>query len=252
MAVGILEVLAENRVVDQDILASVFARRFEADPKRGYGKRVREVLRAIAGGESWRVAAKSVFNGGSLGNGSAMRVAPLGAYFADDYQEVVEQARLSAAGTHMHPEGIAGAIAVAVAAAFAWNNRKPLDDEAGGQLLACVMDHLPEGQVRSGVERALSIPLNESVSILKVTKELGNGIHVTCPDTVPYVLWCSAKFLDDYTDALWTTIAGLGDLDTTCAIVGGIVALSAGKDSIPAEWLRNREPLDLGDIAISI
>lgn len=245
MAVGVLEVLAQKRVVDQDMLASVFARRFLADPKRGYGKRVRQVLKAIADGESWKVAAKSVFNGGSLGNGSAMRVAPLGAYFADDYRKVVEQARLSAEVTHMHPEGIAGAIAVAVASAFAWNSRKTRGGQTGDEMLACVMDHVPEGQVRSGIEKALSIPLQESISILKVTRELGNGIHVTCPDTVPFVLWCAAKFPDDYTDALWTTIAGLGDLDTTCAIVGGIVALSAGRDSIPSEWLRNREPLDL-------
>ena len=55
---------------------------------------------------------------GSFGNGAAMRVAPLGAYFADELDAVVEQASFSAEVTHSHPEGIAGAIAVAVAAAL--------------------------------------------------------------------------------------------------------------------------------------
>ncbi len=50
-----------------------------------------------------------------------MRVAPLGAYFADDLPCLVTEARASAEITHAHPEGQAGAIAVAVAAAWAWH-----------------------------------------------------------------------------------------------------------------------------------
>jgi ADP-ribosylglycohydrolase len=42
---------------------------------------------------------------------------------------------------------------------------------------------------------------------------------------------------------MWTTVTGLGDRDTTCAIVGGIVVMSAGLDSIPKQWLEHREPL---------
>ena len=46
-------------------------------------------------------------------------------------------------------------------------------------------------------------------------------------------------------EALWSTGAGMGDRDTTCAIVGGIVALSAGREPIPRAWLSAREPLDV-------
>ena len=53
-----------------------------------------------------------------------MRIAPLAGYFAEDeYGIIVEQARLSAAVTHAHPEGIAGGIAAAVAGAYAWKHR---------------------------------------------------------------------------------------------------------------------------------
>lgn len=48
-----------------------------------------------------------------------MRVAPVGAFFADDMDLVVSQARASAEVTHAHNEAIVGAIAVAVAAAWA-------------------------------------------------------------------------------------------------------------------------------------
>jgi len=47
-----------------------------------------------------------------------------------------------------------------------------------------------------------------------------------------------------YKDALWTTVAGLGDRDTTCALVGGIVA-SKNEIAIPADWLAARETFDI-------
>jgi ADP-ribosylglycohydrolase len=58
---------------------------------------------------------------------------------------------------------------------------------------------------------------------------------------VPFALWCAARHLGSYVDALWTTIEGFGDIDTNCAIVGGVVALYAGADAIPQEWLTARE-----------
>lgn len=62
---------------------------------------------------------------------------------------------------------------------------------------------------------------------------------------MPFCVWCAARHLDDYEAALWSTVSGYGDRDTTCAIVGGIVALSAGRESIPSSWLAAREPLKL-------
>jgi hypothetical protein len=40
---------------------------------------------------------------------------------------------------------------------------------------------------------------------------------------------------------MWTTVAGGGDMDTTCAIAGGIV--SAGNANPPESWIKRREPL---------
>jgi ADP-ribosylglycohydrolase len=57
------------------------------------------------------------------------------------------------------------------------------------------------------------------------------------------VLWCAAQRLRDYESALWLTVAALGDRDTTCAMVGGIVACHTGAAGLPAEWLAHREPL---------
>jgi ADP-ribosylglycohydrolase len=72
---------------------------------------------------------------------------------------------------------------------------------------------------------------------------LGNGHRVTAHDTVPFCLWAAAKNLDDYERAFWTTAAVGGDIDTNCAIVGGIVAARTGFASMPPHWLRSLEPL---------
>ena len=118
MALSIVAGLGEHAAVDQDWLAADFAKRYER--WRGYGPSTRAMLKRIGQGEDWRAASQALFGGGgSYGNGGAMRVAPLGAYFADDPAALVEQARLATVITHAHPEAVAGAIAVALAAAQA-------------------------------------------------------------------------------------------------------------------------------------
>ncbi len=241
MALGIATILDRFGTIDQDALAAEFGRRFRCDPSRGYGPGAIRLLSAVANGGDWRLESRTLFSGmGSFGNGSAMRVAPVGAYFADDGLAVVaEQARLSAEVTHRHPEGIAGGIATAVAAAYAWSNRRRATEQDVRQgLFTAVLDHTPQGETRAGIERAATIGLG--MMTRSAASFLGNGRRVTCPDTVPFCLWAAAKFLGNYERAVWETIQVGGDIDTNAAIVGGIVGLTG---DIPAEWLARREPL---------
>jgi ADP-ribosylglycohydrolase len=185
-----------------------------------------------------------LFDGqGSFGNGSAMRVAPLGAYLADDVQSIPEQAKLSAEATHCHPEAAAGAIAVALASAAAWRFRQAGRLPGPAEFLERIAAWTPASAVRRGIEKAARLPLGTSID--QAVAELGNGKIVSCPDTVPFALWSAACHLASYEDALWATVRGLGDRDTTCAIVGGIVVMYAGAHSIPRAWLDSREPIPL-------
>src|SRR5262249_47308079 len=111
MATAIVDVLDAHGGIDQAALARAFARRYAREPGRGYGGGAHGILRAFCEGVPWRVASYEAFDGmGSFGNGGAMRAAPVGAYFADDPEAVVEHARASAEVTHAHPDGQAGAI----------------------------------------------------------------------------------------------------------------------------------------------
>jgi len=115
---------------------------------------------------------------------------------------------------------------------------------AGEALLQAALRHTPEGETRAGLAKALTIPLDYAPRT--AASALGSGFRVLSWDTVPFALWCAARHLDSYEDALWTTVSGLGDRDTTCAMAGGVVALSAGRASIPVDWMAAREPLALG------
>jgi ADP-ribosylglycohydrolase len=244
MALSIFEALHSHGRIDPDDLALRFAERFRKDPDRGYGTMARIILRSILKGENWRTASSSAFSGtGSMGNGGAMRVAPLGAYLAEELDGSLRaEAMLSAAVTHAHPEGQAGAIAVAVAAAMAWRGRGLPQKEAATAMMQAVYDRTPEGETRTGIARALKLPFFTMPQV--AARVLGNGSAVTAPDTVPYVIWCAAKHLDNYKEALVSTVEGDGDCDTNCAMVGGIVALYAGRDSVPEEWRDARERFD--------
>ena len=241
MALSLVASLDQFGKINQNWVAKSFAEHY--DHSRGYGMGMYQLLEQIKQGKSWSREAKRLFhNEGSFGNGAAMRVAPVGAYFADDTLLVIKQAQRSAEITHAHYEGITGAIAVAFAAALAsrWRqSRQPLDPKL---FLLTVMGHSPINEVRVGIERAANLPPDTSVA--QAVEQLGNGSEITVRDTVPFALWCAAHYLNDYETALWQTASGLGDCDTTCAMVGGIVACYTGLAGIPAKWREYREPLD--------
>jgi ADP-ribosylglycohydrolase len=246
MAVSIVELLEERGGIDQDVLAKRFASRMQFH--RNYGQGAYAVLCGVKEGLDWRLLTQIGFRGmGSFGNGAAMRLAPLGAFFADRPLEFVcNQARLSAEVTHAHAEGIAGAIAVAAAAALAWQ-RRSATGTLGRTWIAAVRDAVPRGHTRDAVAEALDVPLD--ATIVEAAQALGNGSGVTAPDTVPLCLWVVAHASGGFEQALWHTVGALGDRDTTCAIVGGILALSTGPEGIPQRWLQSREALPIGPSA---
>ncbi|MDA0565590.1 ADP-ribosylglycohydrolase family protein [Streptomonospora sp. S1-112] len=235
MAATVVDVLLRTGRADQDELARLFAARFTEG--RGYGPGARDLLVRIAQGADWRSAAAAQFGGtGSYGSGAAMRVAPLGAYFAGDPRRAAEEAARSAEVTHAHPEGVAGAVAVAVAASV-WAGDPALSGEA---LLAAVAERVAPGGVRSGLERARAL-LGAGAS--EAARELGNGSRVSAPDTVPFALWAAAVHGDSVAGALRACVGVGGDTDTTAAMAGGVVAARTGVEGVPAEWRAAREPL---------
>ncbi|MET9813026.1 ADP-ribosylglycohydrolase family protein [Streptomyces sp. NPDC006355] len=237
MACSVVAVLAAHHRIDQDALARSLAEHHDVD--RGYGPAVNRLLRLVREGGDWRELAAGLFNGqGSWGNGAAMRIAPLGAWYADDPEQATHQAEISAYPTHQHREAVVGAMAVAAAAAFA---AAPGGPPGAGALLDGVIELVPQkSAVGAGLRRARDmLDYGDAATVAAV---LGCGRRTTAHDTVPFALWSAARSLGDYEQAFWTTAQAGGDVDTTCAIVGGVIA-SGKAGTPPAEWLERTEPL---------
>ncbi|WP_280428314.1 ADP-ribosylglycohydrolase family protein [Nocardia brasiliensis] len=246
MACTVVDELARHERIDQDRLAAAFARRL--DPARDYGFLAIATLRKIGEGVPWRTAAGAAYDHqGSCGNGAAMRVAPLGAYYAGDPERIVAEAIRSAEVTHLHPEGVTGAVAVALAAGQAAQARLTGTRPAPSEFITAVFDRLDHGETGALIRRARTLL---GASVQEAAAELGNGSQVTAQNTVPFTLWVAATHLADYPSAIAACLAADGDIDTTGAIAGGIVAAFTGVGSraqsivgVPPVWLAAREPL---------
>ena len=156
----------------------------------------------------------------SYGNGSAMRVSPVGWAF-DNEEEVMTAAKASAEVTHNHPEGIKGAQATALAIFRARNGRSQ-EDIAG------------EMADRFGYD--ISIPVDE----LRDSYQFS----VSCQGTVPEAIRCYME-ASDFEDAIRNAISIGGDSDTLAAITGSIAEATFGVPSDIAEEAISRldEPL---------
>ncbi|WP_329414345.1 ADP-ribosylglycohydrolase family protein [Streptomyces sp. NBC_00704] len=236
MACSVVAVLAAHHRIDQDALARSFAEHHDFD--RGYGPAVNRLLRLVREGDDWRELSSALFNGqGSWGNGAAMRIAPLGAWYADDPEQATHQAEISSYPTHQHREAVVGAMAVAAAAALAG---APGGSPSAEALLDGVIALVPKSAVRAGLGRARD--MLDYADAATVAAVLGCGRRTSAHDTVPFALWSAARALTDYETAFWTTAQVGGDVDTTCAIVGGVLA--AGKaGGPPVAWTRQVEDL---------
>lgn len=167
-------------------LVDLFHRYTHAYPRRGYGGAFRR----------W-AAQRERDPYGSYGNGSAMRVSPVGFAF-ESIAETVEWAGRSAAVTHDHPEGIRGAQATAAAVFLA---RRGKDRE----------------EIRREIRSRFGYDLSGTLDEIRPTYRF----DVTCQGTVPQAL---VAFLDstDFEDAIRNAISLGGDADTLACITGGI------------------------------
>ncbi len=142
----------------------------------------------------------------SFGNGSAMRVSPCG-WMADGGYEA---AKLSAAVTHDHPEGIKGALATYDAIVLA---------------RACFRDDPAECKkiIREQIESKYGYDLSKTLDEIRPTYEFNE----TCQETVPQAI---AAFLEstDFEDAIRNAISLGGDSDTLAAITGSIAEAAYG------------------------
>lgn len=244
MSIAVFEELEAIGDIDQETFINKICLNHNKDVNRGYGATARKIIREISEGGDWKQIANAAFDGqGSMGNGAAMRVNPIGAYYFDNLDKVKELAIKSSLVTHTNNEAIVGAIAVAVATAIATKmtiekkNIKPIE------FIDSILLEIPDSDTKSKIAKSKSLSYAYHIETIKSI--LGNGVKMTAQDTVPFVIWCSAYNLKDFESGIWKAVSILGDRDTICAMVGGILIMSSEYSKIPKEWIDNVEDFDV-------
>ena len=154
---------------------------------------------------------------GSCGNGSAMRVSPVGWFFETE-EETLDAAKRSAECTHNHPEGIKGAQATALAIFLARHGAtaeaiKERIEHDFGYDLSLSIDEIRPRYSWDGLDKA------------------GNG--GTCQGSVPQAIGCALQ-ATDFEDAVRNAVSIGGDSDTIACIAGSIAEALFG---VP-QWMK--------------
>jgi ADP-ribosylglycohydrolase len=140
----------------------------------------------------------------SFGNGSAMRVSPVG-WFFDQENDILEQAEKSAVATHNHPEGIKGAQAVALS-------------------LYLARKECSKHDIKIKIQNLFKYDLSNSLDKIRPNYKF----EVTCQDSVPQAL---LSFLESssYEDAVRNAVSLGGDSDTQACIAGAVAEAFYGE-----------------------
>ena len=238
MMIGVAESLVQGEGFDGEHMTHVFMRNYECEPWRGYGPGPPNVFRMIRAGEPWDKASEKLYHGGSYGNGSAMRIAPVGVFYHDDLAMLREVARRSSQITHSHELGKSGAVLQAYAVALAVD-LDPAETFDAGEFLARLGEFVQNEVYREKLAK-IGMLLGEA-DRAKVVAELGNGVEAF--NSVPTAIYSFLSHHHSFEEAILFAVSLGGDTDTIAAMAGAIAGAYLGVDSIPAKWrskLENR------------
>jgi len=234
--------LVERRGFDAPDYARRIAAIFVDGRVVGRGLSTEAAALRLAAGVPWQQAGTPP---PSAGNGSAMRVAPVGLLHAHDLARLQTDATEQGRITHADPRCGAGARVVARAVAAA------LRGELGDAGTLCT--ELADGCAAD--DAALAAALRRLPSLLAAPPEraawqiapvgLPDGadtaVAAIAPFVTPSVLWslyAALRHADDYVEAIAVAIGVGGDVDTTAAMTGAIVGAAVGLHGLPPQQAR--------------
>jgi poly(ADP-ribose) glycohydrolase ARH3 len=239
MMIGVAESLIESKGFDGEHMTRRFMENYSREPFRGYGPGPPRVFRMIKSGEAWDKAAEKLYGGGSFGNGSAMRIAPVGVFYYDDIAKLKEIAYKSSQITHAHELGKEGAALQAYAIALA-TQADPSLALQGNEFLRKLTDFVKHEVYRQRLESVEELLGEKDRS--KVVAELGHGIEAF--NSVPTAIYSFLSHPNSFEEAAIYAISLGGDTDTIGAMTGAISGAYLGIEAIPRKWQERLENRD--------
>lgn len=240
MTLALTESICARRAIDPAHLGDTFRLHYEREPRRGYASGPPTVFAAVQStGVSYEEAARTLFGGkGSLGNGAAMRIAPVGLFFQDD-ADLYERAAASAAVTHAHPVGIDGAALMAKAVAMAVRRDAAVEFPRAEFLEALIA--FSRTNAFWGKIRLVRELLQKGIPPGEAATRLGRSVAVD--ESLPFALYAFLLHPGSFRECLLCAVLEPGDRDTVGAMAGALSGAFLGVEAIPAPW---RDKLESG------
>ncbi len=207
---SVLTVATCEALLRGEAYGSVYRRYTKRFPNVGYGSNY--LL--------WAMGEEERPSYGSYGNGSAMRVSPVG-WVRRTLEETLAEAKHSADPTHSHPEGIKGAQATAGAIFLARTGAS-------------------KGKIKRFLTRQIGYKMDRSIDEIRPDY----SFDVTCQGSVPEALQCFLEG-ESYEEVIRLAVSLGGDSDTQAAIAGGVAEAFFGgvPDGILQEVEARLDPL---------
>jgi ADP-ribosylglycohydrolase len=211
LTIAIADAILNGKDFDKTLYE--YGRKYEG---RGYGGRFQEWLQ-------YGKVKGQLLPYGSWGNGSAMRVSPVG-YSQNTLEEVMNMARLTAEPTHNHIEGIKGAQAIAVAILMA-------------------RARSTKEEIHDSIITMFNYNLNRTIDQIRPDYHF----HVSCMKSVPEAI---IAFLEshDFESAIRLAISIGGDSDTIACMTGGIASACYEIPEEILDFVVNKLPQEFLDV----
>lgn len=223
MSLCLAESLCDRQGYDPVDVAAAYLRWYASGDFRGMGHATREALGRLASGASWETSGVQ----GAEGNGTAMRVGVLGAFYRRMPDSAAEFAKIDAAITHVSDEAQVGSTVIARAVALlASGLKKEL-------LVQALIRATPAGsKIRNGLAAVRVMEMDHENAEDVLGERLPTKAHVV--QTVPAAI-AAFVLTEDYISCVHAAIRAGGDTDTTAAIAGGLAGAHYGLAAIPEE-----------------
>ncbi len=237
----------EKRGFDPERTAACYTLWYNSPKFRGAGQTTRKALENLKNGVPWYQSGEL----GALGNGTAMRIAPLGVFYKDEPTRLMKAAKLDAIITHDGHEAQQGSIAMAMGVALLLNGVKR------EEILESLRHILEPSRLLDNINLIAS---NKTIyDTLKnkdyernldrnggnrIISQLILGNKYTVVEAVPrafYVFVATRSF----EEAIELAIRGGGDTDTVAAMVGALAGAYYGLDAIPDSYIKPIENYEL-------
>lgn len=219
--------LIRRRSLDPADIALNLGRAFKKnkDLGRGFGQATITALTRILKRRPWNM----VGDNNSLGNGAAMRIAPIALFSYANLEQLKRNVELVAMITHKQPEAINGSLSVAYITAKIINSTFEQNI-----ILRETAGYIGDDSEMANKLRQVGDLLTQDLSPSVALSQIGTSGIVF--ESVGSSIYLFLRFIDSFENVLVEAASCGGDTDTIASMVGAMSGAYHGEAAIPKHW----------------